>query len=219
MKVEIWSDVMCPFCYIGKKRFENALSQFENAGEVEVEWKSYQLNPALETQPEINATEHLAKSKGWTLEYTKEAQANVVQMAKGEGLEFDFTKTVVANSFMAHRLTHYAKTMGKQLELEEKLFESYFVLGQNIDDPMVLKMLTSKIGLPIKEVEDVLNSQAYAEDVEKDIYESKQFGVQGVPYYVIDGKYGLSGAQESSTFLKALNQVWEKDYNNEASKA
>jgi predicted DsbA family dithiol-disulfide isomerase len=84
---------------------------------------------------------------------------------------------------------------------------------------MVLKMLTSKIGLPIKEVEDVLNSQAYAEDVEKDIYESKQFGVQGVPYYVIDGKYGMSGAQESSTFLKALNQVWEKEYNNEASKA
>ena len=216
MKVEIWSDVICPFCYIGKRRFENALKQFENADKVEVEWKSYQLNPALETQPDVNATEHLAKSKGWTMEYTREAQNHVVQMGKGEGLEFEFTKAVVANSFKAHRLTHYAKSKGKQLEMEERLFEAYFVLGLNIDDSESLKMLTSKIGLPINEVEKVLESNAFAEDVEKDLYESKQFGIQGVPYYVIDGKYGLSGAQESTTFLNALNQVWDKDYQEKA---
>lgn len=204
MKVEIWSDVMCPFCYIGKRRFENALAQFENKDEVEIVWRSFQLNPALQTDPSKNTIEHLAESKGWDMEYTRKTTDYVVNMAKELDLNYDFEKAIVANSFKAHRLLHLAKQNQVQNECEEKLFEAYFIHGKNIDDNDVLLELGLSLGIDSDAILDMLSSDAFAADVESDIYQAQQIGVQGVPFFVFDNKYAISGAQQSETFLAAL---------------
>jgi predicted DsbA family dithiol-disulfide isomerase len=204
MKVEIWSDVMCPFCYIGKRRFENALAQFENKDEVEIVWRSFQLNPTLQTDPSKNTIEHLAESKGWDMDYTRKTTDYVVNMAKELGLNYDFEKAIVANSFKAHRLLHLAKQNQVQNECEEKLFEAYFIHGKNIDDNDVLLELGLSLGIDLDSILDMLSSDAFASDVESDIYQAQQIGVQGVPFFVFDNKYAISGAQQSETFLAAL---------------
>ncbi|MEI6881076.1 MAG: DsbA family oxidoreductase [Bacteroidota bacterium] len=204
MKVEIWSDVMCPFCYIGKRRFENALAQFENKDEVEIVWRSFQLNPTLQTDPSKNTIEHLAESKGWDMDYTRKTTDYVVNMAKELGLNYDFEKAIVANSFKAHRLLHLAKQNQVQNECEEKLFEAYFIHGKNIDDNDVLLELGLSLGIDSDVILDMLSSDAFASDVESDIYQAQQIGVQGVPFFVFDNKYAISGAQQSETFLAAL---------------
>ncbi len=208
MKVEIWSDVMCPFCYIGKRRFEAALAQFEHKDQVEVVWKSFQLQPDLKTDPTKSTLEHLSQSKGWTMEYTKQVTANVVAMAKEVGLAYDFDKAVVANSFDAHRLSHYAKSKGKGDAMEEQLFKAYFIDGKNTADHQTLTALATAIGLDEKEVKLVLATDAHAKDVHKDIYESQQIGVNGVPFFAVNNKYAISGAQSSETFLGALQKAW-----------
>jgi predicted DsbA family dithiol-disulfide isomerase len=204
MKVEIWSDVMCPFCYIGKRRFENALAQFENKDEVEIVWRSFQLNPTLQTDPSKNTIEHLAESKGWDMDYTRKTTDYVANMAKELGLNYDFEKAIVANSFKAHRLLHLAKQNQVQNECEEKLFEAYFIHGKNIDDNDVLLELGLSLGIDLDSILDMLSSDAFASDVESDIYQAQQIGVQGVPFFVFDNKYAISGAQQSETFLAAL---------------
>ena len=204
MKVGIWSDVMCPFCYIGKRRFENALAQFENKDEVEIVWRSFQLNPALQTDPSKNTFEHLAESKGWDMDYTRKTTDYVVNMAKELGLNYDFEKAIVANSFKAHRLLHLAKQNQVQNECEEKLFEAYFIHGKNIDDNDALLELGLSLGIDLDSILDMLSSDAFASDVESDIYQAQQIGVQGVPFFVFDNKYAISGAQQSETFLAAL---------------
>src|SRR5687767_963 len=126
MKVEIWSDVMCPFCYIGKRRFEQALEQFSNKRDIEVVWKSFQLNPQLQTQPGKNINQHLSEIKGWSLEQAKQANAHVTAMAAEVGLQYDLDHAIVANSFDAHRLIQLAKAHGKGDAMEEQLFRAYF---------------------------------------------------------------------------------------------
>lgn len=152
MKVEIWSDVMCPFCYIGKRRFEDALQQFDGKDKVEVEWKSFQLNPDMQTTPSINISQYLADVKGWTLDYAKEMNAHVTQMAAEVGLTYDFDRAVVANSFNAHRFSHFAKQHGLGDVAEEALFKAYFTLGKNTDDLHTLADLGEEIGLNRDEV-------------------------------------------------------------------
>jgi predicted DsbA family dithiol-disulfide isomerase len=211
MKVEIWSDVMCPFCYIGKRRFEGALEEFEHKNDVEVVWKSFQLNPALKTDPSKNTVEHLAESKGWTLAHAKEMTSHVVNMAKEVGLNYDFDHAVVANSFDAHRVVQYAKTMGKGDAMEEQLFKAYFIDGKNTADHDTLAELASAIGLNSEEVKGLLSTDAFSEAVQQDIYESQQIGVRGVPFFVLDDKYAISGAQASETFLGALQKAWSEN--------
>lgn len=210
MKVEIWSDVMCPFCYIGKRKFETALSKFEHKDKVEVVWKSFQLQPDLKTDPTKNTLEHLAQSKGWTMEYTKQVTANVVAMANEVGLKYDFDKAIVANSFDAHRLSHFAKSKGKGDAMEEQLFKAYFVEGKNTADHQTLTALATAIGLDSTEVKQVLATDAYANDVRQDIYESQQIGVSGVPFFVLNNRYTVSGAQQPETFLGALQKAWSE---------
>ncbi len=152
MKVEIWSDVMCPFCYIGKRRFESALAEFAHKDDVEIEWKSFQLNPDLVTDPSLNITQYLADIKGWTLDYAQQLNNNVTEMAAGEGLTYDFEKAVVANSFDAHRFAHLAKKYGLGDAAEETLFRGYFTEGLNIADHDTLVELGTEIGLDKNEV-------------------------------------------------------------------
>jgi len=210
MKIEIWSDVVCPFCYIGKRKMEKALANFPKKTEIEIEWKSFQLNPDQKTDPSISALAHLATSKGWSMEQTREITANVVEMAKAEGLDFDFEHAVVANTRKAHRLIHLAKSVGKGEEMKESLLSAYFSEGKNVDDFDTLVSLGTAVGLEKNRIQDVLNSESFDDDVENDIYESRQLGVRGVPFFVLDRKYGISGAQPDEVFTQTLEKAWNE---------
>lgn len=201
MKVEIWSDVMCPFCYIGKRRFEKALANFEHKDDIEVVWKSFQLDPTTVTNPELSVIEELARKKGWTLSQAREISAQVTRMAEGEGLHYDFDKAIVANSFNAHRLLQFAKTKGKGDELKEELLYAYFTDGKNTDDDATLLQLAVKAGLEKSEAEKVLaDKNSFADTVNQNVMEAQQLRISGVPFFVLDRKYGISGAQDLKVF-------------------
>lgn len=209
MKVEIWSDVMCPFCYIGKRKFETALKQFSAADQVEIEWKSFQLNPDLKTDANKNTTQHLAEIKGWSIEKAAEMTAHVTQMASEVGLDYHLDKAIVANSFDAHRLSHLAKKQGVQDALEEILFAAYFSQGANTADHKVLHEIGVKAGLNSTDVTDLLQSDLFAKEVNEDMAVAQQLGIRGVPFFVFDRKYGVSGAQPSEVFLETLHKALE----------
>lgn len=210
MKVEIWSDVMCPFCYIGKRKFEKALEQFPQKDKVEIIWKSFQLDPTTITDPSLNTIENLRLKKGWSVEQANETMAYVTDIANKVGLEFNFDKAVVANSFDAHRLSHLAKKYGKQNELEEKLFEAYFTKGMNTADYETLLQIGKDLGINESEVSDVLKGVNYTNEVKTDVYEAQIIGISGVPFFVIDQKYAVSGAQETQVFLQALTKAYQE---------
>lgn len=210
MKVEIWSDVMCPFCYIGKRKFETAMTQFADSNNIEVEWKSFQLNPDMVTDPSKNISEYLAEHKGVSIDEAKKMNAYVTEMAKNEGLEYNFDKAIVANSFNAHRFSHFAKQHGKQDEAEEKLFSAYFTEGKNTDDQAVLLQLGEEIGLDTEALKIALDSGRYADEVREDVTEAMRIGVRGVPFFVFDRKYGVSGAQDSQVFLNTLEKSFSE---------
>ncbi|HTE27949.1 DsbA family oxidoreductase [Flavitalea sp.] len=217
MKVEIWSDVMCPFCYIGKRKFEQALAKFPAKDNIELIWKSFQLSPEIKTDPSKSIHQFLAEHKGMSLEQARQMNDQVTQMAAIVGLVYNFDKSVVANSFNAHRFAHFAKANGKQNAAEEILFRSYFTNGKNIDDYATLVQLGTDIGLNAEDLSKALETGRYADEVRKDILEAQQIGVRGVPFFVFDRKYAVSGAQETSTFLQALEsayQEWNKDQAN-----
>lgn len=208
MKIEIWSDIMCPFCYIGKRRFEQALETFEGKDKVEIEWKSYLLSPELVTDPNKNLHEFLAEHKGVSLEEAKGMNDYVTNMAAQTGLTYNFDKAIPANSFNAHRMLHFAKEFGKQNEAEEALFKAYFTDGKNIDDAATLSEIAASVGLDTAALAEAMGSEAYFQDVVMDVQEAQNIGVRGVPFFVFNRKYGVSGAQESGTFLEVL----EKSY-------
>lgn len=208
MKVEIWSDIMCPFCYIGKRRFEQALDQFEYSDEVEIEWRSFQLNPDMETDPDANINEYLAETKGWSLKEAKKMNERVTNMAADEELEYQMDQAVVANSFDAHRLIQFAKSQDLGDEAEEALFQAYFTEGKNMDDPDTLVEIAAQIGLDTQETREMLESDQYANAVQHDIQTAQAMNIRGVPFFLFNRKFAVSGAQESATFLKALKQSW-----------
>lgn len=206
MKVEIWSDVMCPFCYIGKRKFEAALAQFPQRDEVEIVWKSFQLNPALQTDPGKNVQQSLAESKGWSMEQAEQAMSYVTEVARSVGLTYHFDKAVVANSFDAHRFTHLAKTQSLQNEAEEGLFAAYFTNGENTADRETLVRIGSEIGLDSETVKQTLEGNDFAVAVRNDIEEARELGITGVPFFVFDRKYAVSGAQDTRLFLEVLEK-------------
>ena len=211
MKIEIWSDVVCPFCYIGKRRFEKALASFDAKDKVEIEWKSFQLDPDLEYIPGQSVHEYLGKRKGTTAVEGKRMNDAMTAMAKEAGLEYNFDKAVVNNTFNAHRLLHFAKEKGLQNEMKEHLFRGYYTEGKNVGDIETLAQLGEEVGLQADEVKDVLQSDKYAQDVLLDQYKAQQLGIQGVPFYVFNNKYGVSGAQSPETFAQVLEKVWEEE--------
>lgn len=210
MKIEIWSDVMCPFCYIGKRRFEKAFNKFAHKNEIEVIWKSFQLNPDLVSDPTINALDHLAQSKGWTKEYTEQATAHVINTAKEEGLTFNYGKTIVANSLRAHALLHLAKEFDKQNEVKELLLSGYFIEGKNTDDIAYLVGTGESVGIKKEKILNAINSEDYHFEVKRDIQEGQQLGLTGVPFFVFDRKFGISGAQPLEVFENTLEQAYNK---------
>lgn len=200
---------MCPFCYIGKRKFENALQQLDGKEEIKIIWKSFQLDSEIKTDPNKKVNEYLAERKGWTVEYAKNVNAQVTSMAKEVGLSYDFDKAVIANSLNAHRVSHLAKKYNLSDAMEEALFKAYFTEGKNIDDKATLLQLAVSIGLKKEEVEIVLFTNQYTDEVAQDIQEAQQIGVRGVPFFVIDRKYAVSGAQPTEVFLNALTKAKE----------
>ena len=210
MKVEIWSDVMCPFCYIGKRKFEKALAQFPYGDKVQVEWKSFQLAPELKTQPEKSIHQFLSEHKGISIEQAKGMNDHVTQVARQVDLIYNFDRSIVANSFNAHRFTHFAKQYNKQNEAEEILFRSYFTDGKNIDDYQTLIALGKEIGLDAEVLKAALENGSYADNVRADIDEALKLGVRGVPFFVFNRKYAISGAQENNVFLGTLHKTFDE---------
>jgi predicted DsbA family dithiol-disulfide isomerase len=208
MKVEIWSDIMCPFCYIGKRNFEAALKNFDAKNEIEIEWKSFQLDPTISKSfdKKVSTYEYLSEKKGMTVEKAKELHLNVTEMAKKVGLIYNFDKSVVANSFDAHKLIQLAKTKELGGAAEESLFKAYFTDGKDISDYSTLVELGNEIGLNEEEVISTLASEQFDAKVKFDISEGSQLGVTGVPFFVFDRKYAISGAQPVEIFLNTLKQ-------------
>ncbi|MGF1923212.1 MAG: DsbA family oxidoreductase [Bacteroidia bacterium] len=206
MKIEIWSDVMCPFCYIGKRHLESAMETLPFSNEIEIEWKSYQLNPEYHNSTNESLYDYLARAKGMSVEQAKQLTGNVLEMAKAAGLLIDFERSVPANSFDAHRFLHFAKSKGLQNEAEEALFHAHFIEGKDVADKDSLVAIGESLGLAVEEIKQVLASDDFTEAVQYDGYESQQIGIKGVPYFVFDRKYALSGAQPVETFKSAITQ-------------
>ena len=207
LKVEIWSDVICPFCYIGKRKFESALAQLDKNNVIEITWKSFQLAPDMKTDTSISIDEYLAVHKGFSIEKAREMNAYVTQMAKQEGLIFNFDKSIVANTHQAHQMLHFAKTLGKQNETKERLLKAYFTDGKNIDDKDTLMELASEIGLDVDALSNALESTTYAQEVETDSIEAQQLGVRGVPFFVFNRTHAISGAQPVEVFMDTIQQA------------
>jgi predicted DsbA family dithiol-disulfide isomerase len=207
MLVEIWSDVVCPWCYIGKRRFERALAQFDGRDEVEVEWRSFQLNP---DQPRGAVDDHdgyLARKMGATREQVAQMNARLVGLAAAEGLDYHFETYRVINTIDAHRILHLAKAHGLGNEAHERLLRAQLVEGQHLEDPATLARLASEIGVDEAEAAGVLATGGYAESVALDFDEARALGIDAVPFFVFDRRYGIPGAQPSEVFLSALRQV------------
>ncbi|WP_096154487.1 MULTISPECIES: DsbA family oxidoreductase [Bacillus] len=211
MKIEVWSDYACPFCYIGKRRLEEALSNFEQKSKVEVRYKSFELDPNAPIETNQSIYEILAGKYGTTLERAKQMSEGVVEQAESVGLQFDFDSLIPTNTFNAHRLAKLAESKGKDKELVEKLLEAYFVQGKHIGKETELVELAESVGLEKREVLELLSSSTFEEEVRKDQFEAKTIGVQGVPFFVINNKYAISGAQPTEVFLNSLNKVWDEE--------
>ena len=211
MKVEIWSDIVCPFCYIGKRRFEKALASFSQKDKVEVVYRSFQLDPDMKPEKGISVSQYLSEKKGIPLEQAREMNEYVTGMAKEEGLVFDFGKAVISNTLQAHRLLQLAKQHHVQVQVKEKLMAAYFTEGKDIGDPVQLVQIGESAGLKGEDINPIFGNDKYAEEVETDQYMAQQLRVQGVPFFVFDNKYAVSGAQAVSVFSEVMQKRLEEE--------
>jgi len=207
VKVEIWSDVVCPWCYIGKRRFEEALAGFEGAGDVEVVWRSFELDPDAPRTQSGTSIEHLARKYGLSPDQARASQEHVTRVASEEGLDYRLADLRRGNSFDAHRLLHLAREHGKQDALKERLLRAYFSEGQPIGEPAVLEQLAVEVGLDRTEVAETLASDRFGEDVRDDERSARLLGIRGVPFFVFDDRYGIEGAQPAESILQALRNA------------
>ncbi len=208
MKIEIWSDVVCPWCYIGKRRLEAALARFEHGDEVELTFRSFELDPQAPQREEQPLDEMLAQKYGMSREEALAANARITELAAGEGLEYHLDRAKRGNSFDAHRLIHLASGHGLQSAMKERLMRAYFTEGEAISEPAVLVRLAHEIGLHEEEAREVVAGDAFAIEVRNDEANAQALGISGVPFFVIEGQWGVSGAQPTELFLNALNQTW-----------
>ncbi len=211
LKIEVWSDYVCPFCYIGKRHLEKALEHFPQRDTVEIEYKSFELDPGAPVNTEYSIQELLSKKYGTSLEEAKNMTDGMSRQAASVGLDFRFDSSIPTNTFDAHRLTKYAKTAGKEAEMTEILLYAHFTLSKHIGDKETLVELAKQAGLDEAETVSVLEGSDFSEEVRRDEEEARQIGVQGVPFFVINRKYAISGAQPSDAFLNSIQKVWEEE--------
>ena len=212
MEIKIWSDIRCPFCYIGKRKFEEALKSFKHKDRVTISWKSFELDPSLKTQANIKALDHFCSSKGIGEEQALEMFQHAAAMGKDVGLDLKFADMVVANSLNGHRLIKYAESINKAPEMKEVLLKAHLTEGKNIDDVEVLANLGAEVGLDRNAVHNMLLSDDYTYEVRQDELEARNLRINGVPFFVLDNTYGISGAQPTEVFLESLQKAWEKSH-------
>lgn len=208
MNVEIWSDVVCPWCYIGKRRFEAALAGFAHADAVRVTWRSFELDPSAPARYPGTLTDLLATKMRTTPAGAQEANARLTELAAADGLTYHLDGAQPGNTFDAHRLIHLAAAHGCQDAVKEALLQAYFTAGAAIGDPNTLIDIVSAAGLPADEARAVLASDAYADEVRADERRAAGFEITGVPFVVIDERYGVSGAQHVAVFQETLEAAW-----------
>ena len=208
VRIDIWSDIVCPWCYIGKRRLERALSDFEHADEVELHWRSFELDPNAPPVREGDPAARLAQKYGMTVAQARASSARITDLARADGLEYHLDTARSGNTFAAHRLMHFAGDRGRQGHLKERLLAAYFCEGQAIGDPDVLLAQAVEIGLDPIEVRAVLDGDAYADEVRADEAEAAQREITGVPFFLLGGRFGIPGAQESETMLTMLRRAW-----------
>jgi predicted DsbA family dithiol-disulfide isomerase len=205
IKVDIWSDVQCPWCYIGKRKFEAGAQAF--GGDVVVEYHSFELSPDTPVDFDGTPVDYLSQRKGMPKAQVEQMLGNVTSIAKSVGLDYDYDHVHQTNTVISHELIHFAKSKGRQLEMKERLLKAYFVNGEHVGRIPDLVDIAAELGYDRAEVTEALESHRYLPDVKADVAQAIEYGIQGVPFFVIDGKYGVSGAQEAETFANVLTQV------------
>lgn len=212
MKVEIWSDVVCPWCFVGKRKFEQALEQFEHADELEISWRSYELDPKAPEIREGTYPERIARKYGMEVGQARAAMARIISVGAEVGIDFKFDSMQPGNTFNAHRLLHFAKLQGKQIELKERLLDATFFEGRATGTRDVLIDVAVEAGLDKDEVIEVLDTEQFAESVRQDERVAGMLGVTGVPFFLVDEAYGIPGAQEPEVYLNILNRAWAETH-------
>ncbi|HEY2672292.1 MAG TPA: DsbA family oxidoreductase [Rugosimonospora sp.] len=209
VKIEVWSDVVCPWCYIGKRRLDRAIERFEHADEVEVVWRSFQLDPTYPKGVRRPVYTHLAEKMGSSVAQVRAMTDRVASLAAEEGLVYDFDRSVLVNTVDAHRVSHLAKAHGLGGQMHERLLRAHLMEGETLDDVETLVRLAVEVGVPATEVRRVLAGDEYAADVVEDGREAQVLGANGVPFFVLDRRYGVSGAQPVEVFESALRTAYE----------
>jgi predicted DsbA family dithiol-disulfide isomerase len=208
MRVDVWSDIVCPWCYIGNARFSRALAEFEHRDEVDVVYRSFELDPSI---PEGRATpilDVLASKYGMSQAQARQAEMRVAALAEAEGLEFTVDRAM-GNTFDAHRLVHLGREHKIQGRVAQELYHAYFGEGGSVFDQDSLVGLAAGVGLDPDGARQALENGSYGDDVRADEDEARRLGISGVPFCVLGGKYGVSGAQPAETFTQALRQAWD----------
>ena len=209
MKIEIWSDVVCPWCYVGKRNLEAALAAFPHADRVTVEWRSFELDPTTPRRVELSMDEVLERKYGMSPDQATAANRQMTELAATVGLEYHLDQVQIGNTFDAHRLIHLAAHEGLGGAMKERLLHAYFTEGRAISDPATLAELAEEVGLDPERVAQVLESDQYADDVRADEQRAVDLGSTGVPFFVLDGRFGIPGAQPPDVLLRMLHRVWD----------
>ncbi|WP_188904149.1 DsbA family oxidoreductase [Deinococcus aerophilus] len=212
LRVDIWSDIACPWCYIGKRRFETALQAFAPQDAVEVVWHSFELDPQAPTENDQNMRGALARKYGRSAQQAQDMMDAMTQTAAGEGLTYHFEQTQLTNTFLAHQLLHLAAERGVQDAMKERLLRAYMTEGRHVGDLDTLTALAAEVGLDSAEVRAALTQGQYGPAVRQDEAQAHALGITGVPFFVLGGKYGVSGAQSPEVLLGALQQVWAETH-------
>lgn len=212
MKIDIWSDIGCPFCYLGSTQLNQALATFAHKDSVHVIHHSFQLDPNAPHETDLTLNEMLANKKGFSVEQAHSMNARVAGMFETVGLTMNYQQAVPVNTLNAHRLAHFAAHQGKQEQMLTRLFKAYFTDGKNTADIDTLVELASEIGLETGATRAMLESDQYTAEVQADIRQAAEFGIQGVPFFIFEDKYAVSGAQGAEAFSQALDQIWHKSH-------
>lgn len=212
LRIDIWSDIACPWCYVGKRRLEQALARFSHRDEVEVVWRAFELDPSAPRvrDPQQGYAERLARKYGTTPAQGQAMIDRMVDTAAGDGLALRFDHIRPGNTFDAHRLLHLAHERGVQDALKERLLRAYLTEGQAIGEPDVLARLACEVGLDEREVADLLAGDRFAAEVRQDEALARELGISGVPFFVLAGRLGVSGAQPADVLVGALDRAWRE---------
>ena len=212
MRVDIWSDIVCPFCYLGKRNFELALAQFEHRDEVEIHWHSFELDQNAHEDTALPLVERIAKKYSLGLEESAASQEEIAERAREVGLEFNWRDAKCGNSFDAHRIIHHATARGLAAEAQEAFKRAYFTQGRSIEDHESIREIASGIGLDAREVDVILAGDHYADDVRADERVARELGITGVPFFLLEAQWVINGAQPPTAVLEGLNRVWAETH-------